>query len=120
MLNERDDVDQLVGQKAVEEDEKVIAFPSSPKVSNPLAEMFGDMASTLGEAATFRKFAPSLHFELQTGKANAKKRHYKVSRFVWTSESWRYVDAGLLETLISTYVPHIGKQSFYEMESLKW
>ena len=48
---------------------------------------------------------------------NAQARQFTVYRYHYTMERWIYLQRGSLENMAARFLPHLGRQSYYELGS---
>ena len=63
---------------------------------------------------SLRDFWPALRFELDK-ESETSERSFSAYRFNFSSERWNYLSNGNLGKGLKQYLPHLGKDSFFEI-----
>ena len=87
----------------------VIYEVAQPKLSPMLEAMFFGKSQAM--------FKPLITPALQVTLVDEEERDFTIERrcYLGAEESWMYLENGDLKTLITRYVPHIGKDSFFKL-----
>jgi len=97
--------EQLASKFGVLQGELLAGFGIDPRMR----------AQSLQEKLTRQDdFTAYLRFELSDPKTSSD-RSFSASRFHFSRERWFHLSSGNLEDLLSRYISHIGKESFYEL-----
>jgi hypothetical protein len=104
--------------------EGMLAFEE--QLASQLGALQGELLAGFGIDPTMRAqslqekltrlddFTAYLRFELSDPKTSSE-RSFSASRFHFSREKWFHLSSGKLEDLLSRYISHIGKESFYEL-----
>ncbi len=89
------------------------AYGQAPIRSDDLLFARMGMHSYMSPAFEFRICADGKKESPANQKAQA--RQFTVYRYHYTMERWIYLNQGSLDSLAAKFLPHLGRQSYYDL-----